>query len=220
MVLYSETMAPQVDLPDEAPDVTASELHVAVLHRLLGVLRYLFREKALVLGDTFVRVDGTEQVSPDVMIVHGAEPGTRTVYRIPPEPAPDVTVEVLSSANYRGEGRRLLEQKRELLGRLGVPLHIELDPERGFLTTWHNVDGLLMPDPPTDRFDGDELGGLQIELTPGDVDLRLPGGRMFTDVGDEIDRADREARRADDEAQRANRLAEALRSAGIDPDSV
>jgi hypothetical protein len=77
-----------------------------------------------------------------------------------------------------------------------------------------------MPDPPTDRFDGDELGGLQIELTPGDVDLRLPGGRMFTDVGDEIDRADREARRADDEAQRANRLAEALRSAGIDPDSV
>ena len=96
MVLYDEYMAPQVDLPDEAPDVTASELHVVVLHRLLGVLRFLFRDQALVMGDTFVRVNGVEQVSPDVMIVPGAEPGTRTVYRIPPEPVPDVTIEVLS----------------------------------------------------------------------------------------------------------------------------
>ena len=241
MVLYDDSMAPQVDLPDEAPDVTASELHVAVLHRLLGVLRFLFRDKALVLGDTFLRVNGIEQVSPDVMIVHGAEPGTRTVYRIPPEPVPDVTVEVLSTANFRGEGRRLLEQKRELFGRLGVPLHIELDPERRFLTIWRNVGGELVVDPPTDRFDGAELGGLLIECTPDDVELRLPGGRLFTDVGDEIDRADREARRADDEARRADeearraerearradeeagraaRLAEALRAAGIDPDTV
>jgi Uma2 family endonuclease len=248
MVLYDDPMAQQVDLPDEAPDVTASELHDAVQHRLAGVLRFLFRDKALVLGDVFVRVDGTEQVAPDVTIVPGAEPGTRTVYRIPPEPAPAVTVEVLSTANDSGEGRRLLEQKRDLLGRLGVPLHIEVDPERGFLTRWHNVGGELVPGPPTNRFDGDELGGLHIELTPGDVELRLPGGRLFTDVGDEIDRADRETRRADDEARRADdearraddetrraddearraeqearradRLAAALRDACIDPDSA
>jgi Uma2 family endonuclease len=206
-------MAPQVGLPDEAPDVTATELHVVVLLRLLDVLRFLFRDKALVLGDVFVRVDETKQVSPDVMIVHGAENGTRTVYRIPPEPVPDVTVEVLSTVNHQGEGRRLLEQKRDLLGTLGVPLHIELDPERGFLTTWRNIGGKLEPGPSTDRFDGEELGGLQIELTPGDVRLRLPDGHEFIEAGDEIDRANQEARRAD-------RLAEALRRAGINPDSV
>ena len=220
MATYDVPMAPRVDLPDEAPDMTTTELHAAVLHRLLAALRLAFRAEALVLGDIFVRVNGIEQVSPDVLVVHGAEPGTRTVYRIPPEPVPDVTGEVLSSVNRSGEGRRLLEQKRDLLGRLGVPLHIELDPERGVLTTWHNIGGKLVVDPPTDRFEGDELGGLHIRCTPGDVDLRLPGGRLFTDVVDEVDRADREARRADTEARRADRLAEALRDAGIDPDSV
>ena len=220
MVLYDDSMAPRADLPDEAPDVTATELHARVLHRLVVVLEFLFRHKALVLVDVFVRVNGTEQVAPDVTIVHGAEPGTRTVYRIPPEPVPDVTVEVLSTVNRSGVGRRLLEQKRELLGRIGVPLHIELDPDRGSLTVWRNVGGALAPGSATDRFDGDELGGLEIELTPGEVELRLPGGRRFTDVGDEIDRADAQARRAEHAAERSNRLAEALRAAGIDPDAV
>jgi hypothetical protein len=180
-----------------------------------------------VLGDTFVRVDGIEQVAPDVTIVHGVEPGARTVYRVPPEPVPDVTVEVLSKVNDTKVGRRLLEQKRELLGRLGVPLHIELDPERAVLSTWHNVGGELVPGPVTDRFDGDQLGGLHIEMTPGDVLLRLPDGRLFTDGAAEIDRADDAARRADDAvrraddaARRADRLAEALREAGIEPDAV
>src|SRR5687768_3589973 len=110
MVTYDDAMAPQVDLPDEAPDVTASELHVTVLRRLLGLLVFLFRDQALALGDVFLRVDGAEQVSPDVMIVHGAEPGDRTVYRIPPEPVPDVTIEVLSRVNDSAVGRRLLDQ--------------------------------------------------------------------------------------------------------------
>jgi Uma2 family endonuclease len=197
-------MAPQVHLPDEAPDVTASELHVIVLLRLLNVLRHLFRGKAWVIGDMFVRVNETEQVSPDVMIVHGAEPGARRVYRTPPEPVPDVTVEVLSTVNHQSEGRRLLEQKRYLLGALGVPLHIELDPERGSLTTWRNVGGKFEVDPPTDRFDGEELGGLQIELAPGHVRLRLPDGHEFIEAGDEIDRANQEALRAAEEARRAD----------------
>jgi hypothetical protein len=226
MVTYDEVMAPPVDLPIEAPDVTANELHVRVLHRLSGVLQVLFRDKALVLGDIFVRVDGIEQASPDVLIVHGPEPGDRPVYHVPPEPVPDVTLEVLSPANRLGKGRRLLQQKRELFGRIGVPLHIELDPKRGFLTIWRNVGGTLVAEAPVDRFDGDELGGLRIELAPGDVRLVRPDGREFTDVADEIDRADREERRADREkrradleTQRADRLAEKLRAAGIDTDA-
>jgi hypothetical protein len=98
----------------------------------------------------------------------------------------------------------LLKQKRELFGRIGVPLHIELDPKRGFLTIWRNVGGTLVAEAPVDRFDGDELGGLRIEVAPGDVRLVRPDGREFTDVADEIDRADREERRADLEDRRAD----------------
>jgi Uma2 family endonuclease len=220
MAIYHQSMALQVDLPDEAPDVTATELHVIVLRRLVDALRFIFWDKALVLGDVFVRVDGTKQVSPDVLIVHGAEDGTRSVYPIPPEPVPDVTLEVLSPVNHQSEGRRLLEQKRDLLSTLGVPLHIELDPERGTLTTWHNVNGAFEPDPPTDRFEGEELGGLQIELTPGHVRLRLPDGHEFIEARDEIRRANHQTRRAEQETRRADQLAEALRRAGIDPNSV
>jgi hypothetical protein len=226
MVLYDDTMALQVDLPDEAPDVTVNELHEAVVQRLALVLRFLFRGKALVLSDIFVRVDEIEQAAPDVLIVHGPERGDRTVYHIPPEPVPDVTVEVLSPANRLGKGRRLLENKRKLFGRIGVPFHLELDPKRGVLTTWRNVGGILVAEPQTDRFDGEELGGLRIELAPRDVGLFLPDGREFTDGVDEMDRADREARRAEQEARRADdlakraaRLAEQLRDAGIDPDA-
>jgi hypothetical protein len=135
------------------------------------------------------------------------------VYRIPPEPVPDITVEVLSPANYERDGRRQLQHKRELLGTIGVRLHIEIDPDRGEFTTWQNVDGRLVVDPPTDRFDGDDLGGLRIELAPGDVRMWLPDGREFIDAAAEMARADALGQRADE-------LAHALRDAGIDPDSV
>src|SRR5688572_20238088 len=111
MATYPEAMAAQVDLPEEAPDVTATELHVAVLHRLLGALRHVFGDRALVIGDVFLRLDEKVQVSPDVMIVPGAAPGTRRVYHVPDEPVPDVTIEVLSLVNRIGVGRRLLQQK-------------------------------------------------------------------------------------------------------------
>ena len=206
MVLYDDPMAERAVLPDEAPDMTVSELHEHVVNRLVDVLRFLFGGKALVLGDIFVRVDETDQVAPDLTIVHGAEQGTRTVYRVPPEPVPDITVEVLSPANDKGEGRRQLDHKRSLLGAIGVPLHIELDPDRGVLTTWHNDGCKLIAGPPADRFDGDELGGLRIGMHPGRVRLWLPDGREFIDAAAEM--------------HRAALLAQALRNAGIDPESV
>jgi hypothetical protein len=206
VVLYDDPMAERAVLPIEAPDMTATELHASVLHRLVAVLTFLFGDRALVLGDIFVRVDETDQVSPDVLIVHGARPGRRTVYRVPPEPVPDLTIEILSPVNEKGKGRRQLLHKRELLGTIGVPLHIEIDPDRGLLTTWHNVDGTLVVDPPTDRYDGDALAGLAIRTSPGQVRLWLPDGREFIDPATEMSRADR--------------LARALRDAGIDPASV
>ena len=84
-----------------------------------------------------------------------------------------------------------------------MPLHIEIDPDRGVLTTWHNVDGTLVVDPPTDRYNGDALAGLAIRTSPGQVRLWLPDGREFIDAATEM-----------------TRLAGALRDAGIDPSSA
>lgn len=252
MVQYDEYMADRVVLPDEAPDMTVTELHASVVIRLYIALRQALRDRALVLVEIFLRVDEREQVSPDLLIVPGARPGARTVYRVPDEPVPDVTIEVLSPANHVGEGRRQLERKRELLGRIGVPLHIEIDPDRGLVTTWHNVAHLLVADPPTNRYDGDGLGGLRLELIPGQVTIRMPDGREFIDANAEMEvfarlaeesarlavesardaeesarreaeacsRAEELARREAEATARAARLAEALREAGIDPESV
>jgi hypothetical protein len=216
-----------VVLPDEAPDMTVTRLHHAVVNRLFDVLCHLLADRAVVLAEIFLRVNETRQVSPDLLIAPGADPGPLTVYRVPAQPVPDVTVEVLSPANYAGEGRRQLDDKRELLGAIGVPLHIELDPDRGVLTTWHNVGGTLVADPPTDRYDGDRLGGLRLELIPGHVTMRMPDGREFVDADTEItrgneatQRATESARREAETGRRAARMAEALRRAGIDPESV
>jgi hypothetical protein len=199
-------MASRVVLPEEAPDLTATPFHNEVAIRLYTALGFLFAAKATVLFDVFLRVDEVKQVAPDLLVVHEPPGVERRVFRIPPGPVPDVTVEVLSTVNDTAFGRRKLEEKRSLFGAVGVPVHLELDPERGLFTTWHNLGGHLTPGPSTDRYDGDELGGLRIELSPGEVRFWLPDGREFIDGPTEIARADR--------------LAEALRKAGIDPDSV
>jgi hypothetical protein len=201
---------------------------------LFDALDIVFEDTTLVLPDVFVRVNDVRQVAPDLTIVHATPSPGRSAYRIPPNPVPHATIEVLSAINDTAFGRRKLEEKRELLGAIGVPVHIEIDEDRGIVTVWRNVDGELRSGPPATRYDGDDLGGLRIDLSPGQVTLRLPDGRPFTDASAEFARADREAdlrNRADERAEReseraeraserADRLAEALREAGIDPGSL
>lgn len=197
-------------LPDEAVDVTVSELHAWALGRLGDAWRTLLGDSALVLQEIFVRVGGDdvatgEQVSPDLLIVPGGKPGRRRVYRVPDEPVPAVTVEILSSANYTGDGKRALVHTRDLLGRIGVPCHLEIDPERGIVTVWEN-DGaaLVLTGPPEDHYDGPALGGLRIGVQPGEMRLWMPGGREYLDAAAET--------------ARAERYLELLRRQGIDPD--
>jgi Uma2 family endonuclease len=231
MDLYADVVATRTALPDEAPDLTGSELHHRVLARLVAVLELLVGDRTLVLSDIFLRVraeDGSEeQVSPDVALVPGARPGTRTVYRVPDEPVPTLTVEVLSPANHRSDGARILADKRSLFGRIGVATHIEIDPDRGTVTTWlHNGTELEEGEPAT-SCEHLALGGLRIETSPGVVRLFLQGRREFLDTATEIARAEAEraraeaeSARADTERARAERLARALRDAGIDPTAI
>jgi hypothetical protein len=203
-----------VALPDEAPDVTTTEVHVRVLLRLFNALSYALSGQAVVLADIFLRVDDREQIAPDLLIATGRAPGNRTVYRVPPEPVPDVTFEVLSPKNRQVRGRRLLEAKRALLGRIGVPLHVEIDPDDGIITVWGARDGVLVRLDVGTNFSHAALGGVRVEApAPGVVRVLLPDGREILDGGDELARADQAT-------ALASRLADKLRELGFDPDAL
>lgn len=150
MATYHVAMAEEAvgtQLVDEAVDVTTSELHARVVWRLRAALSHALRGRAGVLTGIFLRVDEREQVSPDVLVAPGVTPGTRSVYAVPPEPVPSVTIEVLSPANATPRGRAELEAKRSLFARIGVPLHVEIDPDNGFVAVWELVDGATSPAP-------------------------------------------------------------------------
>lgn len=131
---------------------------------------------------------------------------------MPAEPVPSVTFEILSPANHSGRGRAELEAKRSLFARIGVPLHIEVDPDDGFIAVWELHDGALVRTDLCTVYTSDAVGGVRIE-TPAPATLRvvLPNGHLVLDVGDELGRAERESARAE-------RLAARLRELGIDPD--
>lgn len=192
-------------LVDEAADVTASEAHVRAVLRLFTALSYALGEQAVVLSDIFVRVDNREQASPDVFVVPGVAAGSRTVYSIPPEPVPAVTIEVLSPVNREPTGRAELESKRSLFSRIGVPLHLEIDPDEGFIAVWELRDGALARVQLCTTYSSDALGGVKIETpAPSVLHVVLPNGHDVLDSGGEL--------------ARAERLEAKLRQLGVDPD--
>lgn len=206
-------------LVDEAPDVTATEEHVRVVGRLRAALSHAFRGRAGVFGEIFLRVDGREQVSADVFVVPGVATGRRTVYAVPAEPVPSVTVEVLSTSNRSTRGRAELEAKRSLFARIGVPLHLEVDPDEGFIAVWELRDGVLIRTDLCTSYTSDAIGGVRLETpAPGALHVLLPNGHEVLDVDEELARTEQESARADRELARAEGLAAKLRDLGVDPD--
>lgn len=184
-------------------------------------------------GEIFLRVDGRQQVSPDVFVVPGVATGTRSVYAVPLEPVPTVTVEVLSPVNATTRGRAELEAKRSLFARIGVPLHIEIDPDDGFIAVWELRGGVLVRTELCTTYTSDAIGGVRLAThAPGELHVVLPNGHEVLDGGGELARAERESARAERESApaeresaraeresaRADRFAAKLRELGIDPD--
>jgi Uma2 family endonuclease len=211
--MIAMAVSSEIDLPEEAPDMTATDAHWRLLIRLFGAVSVALRGKALVLGDIFLRVGGREQVAPDLLVAPPSDLEEHRVYRVPDEPVPRVTVEVLSEANYEREGRRILEAKRRLFGRIGVPVHIEIDPRASLVSIWRLAGDRLVEVERAERYEGPDLGGVTLSFSaPGQVRVCDPSGREVLDVGEEMHRADAEAARAD-------RLAARLRELGVEPDS-
>ncbi len=206
-------------LVDEAPDMTANELHVRVVQRIHAALTHALAGQAAVFCEIFLRVDNREQVAADVFVVPGLTAGIRAVYAVPAEPVPAVTIEVLSPANKRGRGRRELESKRSLFARIGVPLHIEVDPEDGVIAVWELRGGALICTDTCIVYSSEAIGCVRLETPePGILDVLLHDGHNVLSGGDELARSEREAARAEREYARAERLAAKLRKLGIDPE--
>lgn len=136
----------------------------------------------------------------------------------PPEPVPSVTIEVLSPANVSSIGRAELEAKRSLFARIGVTLHLEVDPYAGFIAVWEPVDGTLVQTGLHRSYSSGAIGDVRVEVpSPGDVRVLLPGGQDVLDGGELLAQLAQESTRAEREAARAERLANKLRELGIDP---
>jgi hypothetical protein len=56
-----------------------------------------------------------------------------------------------------------------------MPTHIEIDPERGFVTVWKNhKTTMTVTGPPDYHLNGPALGGLRVGLKPTNMRLWIP----------------------------------------------
>jgi Uma2 family endonuclease len=157
-----------------------------------------------------IQGDNKTRVAPDAMVVFGRAKGDRGSYKQWEEDniAPQVVFEILSPGN------RPAEMNRKLLfyDRFGVEEYYVYDPDDNKLSGWLRNEGFLDLIDPIDRWVSPRLN-IRFELSDAELQIYHPDGRCFLTYTEIAQRADREE-------QRAIRLAERLRSLGIDPDQV
>jgi Uma2 family endonuclease len=147
-------------------------------------------------------------LAPDCMVVFGRPRGDRRSYKQWEEGGlpPQVVFEVLSPANTTIE---MTDQLRDY-ERYGVEEVYYYDPETRELRGWLRREGRLTP---VAQVEGWESPRLKIRFWPGAGELKIerPDGTAFESFEELAARAHREH-------ERAERLAERLRTLGVDPD--
>lgn len=186
--------------------------------------RYRDDPNVFVAMDLFwypVEGDNRIRQAPDVMVAFGRPKGERGSYRQWEEGgiAPQVVFEILSPGNRRGE----MAEKFLFYERWGVEEYYVFDPDR------HRLEGAIRRGNILD--DIPELNGwvsprldVRFDLGGDDLVIYHPDGRpfqTFCELAAERDAIARRAAHAEQQAahaeERANRLAEKLRSLGIEP---
>ncbi len=183
--------------------------------------------------------------APDVLVAFGRPKGDRMSYMqwVEDGVPPQVVFEVLSPSN-RGQELRM---KFEFYDKYGVEEYYIYDPEELVLEGWLRVGDRLEPIETMNGWVSPRLG-VRFSWVEDELRLLRPDGRAFESFEElliraeeqqqraeqEQQRAEREQQRADaeglradaemrrreEERKRADRLAERLRSLGIDPESV
>jgi Uma2 family endonuclease len=170
-------------------------------------------ENVFVAGDLlWYPVEGDNKIrqAPDVMIVFGRPKGARGSYKqwIEDNIPPQVVIEILSPGNRKAEMLR----KFRFYERYEVEEYYIYDPDDGDLTGWLRSDGGLneiesMADWVSPRL------GIRFEIESGELEIYRPDGQKFLSYV-ELEREKELAQ------QRVERLAERLRSLGINPDDI
>lgn len=185
-----------------------------------GGLDSLFKDNpdVFVAGDLLwypVEGNNTIRQAPDVMVVFGRPKGDRGSYQQWRENniAPQVVFEVLSPGNRFGK----MLNKFRFYERYGVEEYYVYDPDNGNLEGWLR-SGTELNEIALMESWVSPLLGIRFAVVENELQLYRPDGQKFSSYV-EIDRQRELAeQRALQEAQRAERLAERLRSLGINPD--
>ena len=222
----SEATAPlvtEIDYPDsDGQPMADNTLQFQWIVVIKENLELLFKEdpQVFVAGDLLwypVKGDNTIRRAPDILVVLGRPKGDRGSYQqwqednIPPQ----VVFEVLSPGNRLGE----MSQKFDFYQRYGVEEYYLYNPTDHELLGWlRQPQGLMLIDPIQDWV-SPHLN-IRFHLVDQQLKIMRPDGRYFLTFAelDEL-RQQAEQRAARAEA-RAEKLADYLRSQGIDPDSI
>ncbi|MBW4579699.1 MAG: Uma2 family endonuclease [Tildeniella nuda ZEHNDER 1965/U140] len=164
-----------------------------------------------------VEGDNKTRVAPDALVAFGRPKGYRGSYQQWQEGniAPQVVFEVLSPGNTQTE----MHQKLRFYDRYGVEEYYLYDPYKNNLSGWRRQDDHLEVIDPIDDWISPRLR-IRFHLAEPEPQLFRPNGEPFTTLDQERQRVAQERQRAEQAEQRAARLAERLRAAGIDPDSL
>jgi Uma2 family endonuclease len=223
--LHTEVIYPDQD-GNPMSDNTKQFRWIVVIQQNLEAL-FAHDPYVFVAGDLLwypIEGDNKTRTAPDAMVAFGRPKGDRGSYQQWKEDnsPPQVVFEILSPGNRLTE----MNKKQEFYDRHGVEEYYLYDPDRNDLSGWLRVSDRLAVIDEMQHWVSPRLG-IRFESSEEDLQLFLPNGEPFKthtqllqQRDQAIQRADQFEQQAEQERQRAERLAEHLRSMGIDPDRL
>lgn len=220
---------PEVDYPES--DGNPMSDNTKQFHWIVVVqqnLEWLFADdpNVFVAGDLLwypVEGDNKTRNAPDVLVVFGRSKGNRGSYQQWKEDniAPQVVFEILSPGNTLTE----INKKQVFYDRYGVEEYYLYDPNKNDLSGWlRSASGRLDVIDPINDWISPRLG-VCFNLSGAELQIYRPDGERFAtyvEISQRLLEAEQRAKQAEQRAeqaeQRMTRLAERLRTAGIDPD--
>ncbi|NJK62276.1 MAG: Uma2 family endonuclease [Synechococcaceae cyanobacterium SM2_3_1] len=189
-------------------------------------LEILFAEdpNVFVAGDLlWYPVKGSlERMAPDVLVAFGRPKGKRGSFKQWEEEniAPQVVFEILSPSNKDRRGVNSLETKFEFYDRYSVEEYYIYDPDDLILAGWLRRGEKLQPIPDMQGWGSPRLG-IQFKWEVEQI-LKIfrPDGKQFLTPLEMEERIQNMEAQLLLTEQRADRLAERLRSLGVDPDRL
>lgn len=173
-----------------------------------------------------VQGDNTIRQAPDVMVALGRPKGEspeatlceRGSYKQWEEAnlPPTVAFEILSPGNRLGN----LAKKLQFYNRYGVEEYYIYNPDDGDLIGWLRTDRALDVVDEMAGWVSPHLG-IRFEPTLDSLEIFRPDGQKFltyTEVAQQLEQAEQQLEQAEQAEQRAARLAEQLRTLGIEPE--